>query len=237
MMKFRLKTLLLVKIALLIAKIGRLNGCPQICSCLNTIVDCRGRKLDSVPANIPLNATVLYLSYNNIVTFNEASFNGLSNLKFLDESWNDIDMIKERSFAKLHNLETLILSNNRIFYTIPATYEGLWNLKYLYFRENFYQFDVPYFPEVGNLTKLTVLDLSNCLFTKALFPSNYLFISNLHTLILDDNQFGAITTKGFENLHCDRIAIFSCQRCRLYTIELGVLQRFMKLEELYLAGN
>ena len=228
---------LLIKLTLITVMTSKLNGCPVICSCINTVVDCRRQELDSVPTDIPFNATVLYLSYNNIVTCNESSFNGLSNLKFLDISWNEIDVIEDRSFAKLNNLETLILSNNRIFYTVPATYEGLWNLKYLYFRENFYQFDAPYFPEVGNLTKLTILDLSHCLFTKALFPSNYSLIRNLHTLLLDGNEFGSITAKGFENLRCDHIAIFSCQRCRLYNIEKGVLQRFIKLEELYLAGN
>ena len=228
---------LLIKLTLITVMTSKLNGCPVTCSCINTVVDCRGQQLDSVPTDIPINATMLYLSYNNIVTFNESSFNSLFNLKFLDVSWNEIDLIEDRSFAKLNNLKTLTLSNNRISYTVPATYEGLWNLKYLYVRENFYQFDPQYFTEIGNLTKLTILDLSHCLFTKALFPSIYSLIRNLHTLILDGNEFGTITATGLKHLHCNHIAIFSCQRCALYNIERGVLQRFIQLEELYLAGN
>ena len=56
-------------------------------------------------------------------------------------------------------------------------------------------------------------------------------------MILDGSKFETLTKDGFKNLHCENIVTFSCNSCELSYIELGVLQRFIRLRELYLAGN
>ena len=247
------RILFLIKIAIFMILIGKLCGHKERClfrkirgnieKCRyadingTVTVDCRGQNFDMVPASIPQNVTVLYLSNNCIKEINFKTFNHLSNLIFLDLRNNDNIKIENRSFANLKNLETLEISLNGIASkdTSPSTFEGLCNLKNLFLRENNRIADVP---DIGNLTKLTLLDLSYCQIDQPFFfGPNYKFIQNLHTLILDVNYLDAIKNSNFENLHCESIETFSCFRCELGSIEKNVLQRFLSLRNLNLSGN
>ena len=223
------------------ALIGKLRGCPTKCSCVSTIVNCNYRQLYKVPDNIPLNTTVLGLNGNYIKQLHNNSFGALKNLTFLDLGFNEINLIEQGSFGQLNNLEFLILIHNAIqpfsFSMTPSSFEGLWNLKYLDYRRNNGQRFAQTVLDVGNLTKLEILDLSGCAHYLAIFPPNYTTLKNLRILKLDVSIFDIFTKDGFKNLHSENIEIFSCNSCALTYIEFGVLQRFTRLQELYLASN
>ncbi|VDI77820.1 Hypothetical predicted protein, partial [Mytilus galloprovincialis] len=56
------------------------NGCPTLCRCSDTYVNCMSRSFTTVPSNIPSSTTKLYLHRNSITQIDANAFDGLSAL-------------------------------------------------------------------------------------------------------------------------------------------------------------
>ena len=79
------------------------------------IVDCSNTGLISVPRQIPIKVTHLYLDYNNITTLRDGSFEQkLPNLVMLSFKNNRIHKIGDNAFKYLPRLRELNLFNNSI---------------------------------------------------------------------------------------------------------------------------
>jgi Leucine-rich repeat (LRR) protein len=62
-------------------------------------------------------------------------------------------------------------------------------------------------------------------------------MSNLHTLILDNNPVYTLESNNANNLAWESIVTLSCDRCRIYQIDQAIARRFVNLRFLYLMGN
>ncbi|XP_072116756.1 toll-like receptor 8 [Mobula birostris] len=87
-------------------------------------LDCRNRRLKTVPGNIPSNTTSLNLADNQIMNISSSSFSNLQYLTKLDLSYNyhpDSSeargmIISEDSFSSLVKLQELYLDGNNLLY-------------------------------------------------------------------------------------------------------------------------
>ena len=94
----------------------------QLCQCTEDgdryEVDCSRVGLKSVPKNIPVKTTHLYLDDNNLKILPNASFNqgnrGLPHLVMLSIKRNKLEKIEPAAFHWLQSLKELILYNNSL---------------------------------------------------------------------------------------------------------------------------
>ncbi|MEW8547772.1 MAG: leucine-rich repeat domain-containing protein, partial [Candidatus Thiodiazotropha sp.] len=113
------------------------STCPKNCKCYQNykqkvdIVDCMGKKLQSIPQDISANCTILDLSGNNFSTIIAGTFKALSHLKELYLNYSHIHEIKEGTFTGLSNLSVLNLGYNFLHNLNTAMFKDLHRLKYL----------------------------------------------------------------------------------------------------------
>ncbi|XP_046580792.1 leucine-rich repeat-containing G-protein coupled receptor 5-like [Haliotis rubra] len=179
-------------------------------------VDCRNRSLTRVPNNLPGNTSYLDLSFNNITTLNNYSFNGLANVEKLLLESSGIRVLEVNSFKGLSSLMELSLSYNNL---PPSAYPiGV-------FRR---------------LLKLTRLKLQDDLRTTEVisFPDKALAdLVNLKELWLaspPEPVFGP----GFAKLRHLECLYFNTRACQLTTLRNGTFQSFKDtpLRKLYITG-
>ncbi|KJH52111.1 leucine Rich repeat-containing domain protein [Dictyocaulus viviparus] len=96
-------------ILVLISVFSIVHQCPTVCQChSNGRVDCSGRGLGSVPADIPTSTTSLDLRGNLIDELSGTSFIGLEDhLVQIDLSKNNLRNIDSQTFENLKKLRTL----------------------------------------------------------------------------------------------------------------------------------
>nr|AAX77056.1 variable lymphocyte receptor [Lethenteron appendix] len=87
-------------------------ACPSQCSCSGTAVDCRSRRLTSVPAGIPTNTEYLYLNSNKITKLEPGVFDRLVNLQKLWLYSNQLTSLPAGVFDNLKSLTHIYLFNN-----------------------------------------------------------------------------------------------------------------------------
>ncbi|XP_044155709.1 slit homolog 1 protein-like, partial [Bufo gargarizans] len=90
------------------------NGCPALCSCSGTTVDCHGLGLKSVPKNIPRSTERLELNGNNISRIMKNDFSGLKQLRVLQLMENQISSVERGAFDDMKELERLRLNRNQL---------------------------------------------------------------------------------------------------------------------------
>ena len=170
------------------------------------IVDCSDIGLNSVPENLPLNVTHLYLDSNNIVNLENGSFGDtvFANLIFLSIRHNRMKEIDTKVFWKMDKLKNLDLYNNSLKYwnSLPEfVFSPLsQSLKVLDIRMNLLGTGVHYPPSVGELHNLEELKV-DCLRGQSL-PSEYSNLNKLrkiifssgyeHVGLLNENMFNAV---------------------------------------------
>ena len=184
----------------------------QQCTCTyngklgRVIVDCSNIGLNSVPENLPLNATHLYLDSNNIETLQNGSFGdaALPNLIHISIRHNQLTEINTGVFQGLDKLKNLNLHNNSLKYknSLPRSvflpiHESL---KVLDIRMNLLGAEVHYPPSVGELHHLEELRM-DCLRDQSL-PSEYSNLNELkkivfstgykHVGLLNENMFNSV---------------------------------------------
>uniref|UniRef100_A0A8C5MI53 Slit homolog 1 protein n=1 Tax=Leptobrachium leishanense TaxID=445787 RepID=A0A8C5MI53_9ANUR len=88
--------------------------CPAMCSCSNGIVDCRGKGLTAIPANLPETMTEIRLELNGIKSVPPGAFSPYKKLRRIDLSNNQISEIAPDAFHGLRSLNSLVLYGNKI---------------------------------------------------------------------------------------------------------------------------
>ncbi len=111
------------------------HGCPNVCTCGASIVDCSNRGMDYIPEDIPGNTSVLYLNGNNFTNVSSQMFPDLPELLELDIGNCQIKAIQPLSFSLLPSLKILRLSYNHIVHLSPLSLGNL-SLSRLYLNSN-----------------------------------------------------------------------------------------------------
>ncbi|XDB61699.1 hypothetical protein AB1E18_015057 [Capra hircus] len=82
-------------------------SCPSACTCSNNIVDCRGKGLTEIPANLPEGIVEIRLEQNSIKSIPAGAFTQYKKLKRIDISKNQISDIAPDAFQGLKSLTSL----------------------------------------------------------------------------------------------------------------------------------
>ena len=85
--------------------------CLPLCSCQDTIVNCKHAGLQHLP-RFPSRTTRIILDHNQISHITDTSLKGLRRLEFISLKHNNITVIDEHAFIHLENLHTLFLDDN-----------------------------------------------------------------------------------------------------------------------------
>jgi len=117
--------------------------CPTNCTCYHdqqwsaNVVDCSHAGYEnSLPGQIPMDATQLYLDGNVIKTIGSHAFIGRKKLTMLFLNGSSIEIIHNRTFNGLKKLELLHLEDNQINELKGYEFEGLESLRELYLQNN-----------------------------------------------------------------------------------------------------
>ncbi|CAG2198636.1 unnamed protein product [Mytilus edulis] len=120
--------------------LARAQGCPNMCTCSGTTVDCSNKGLTQIPDDIPSTTTTLFLYGNSITSIEENGFNGLTSLQELYFNNNPlvccsvtgfVDWVNRRSLdlfegtCTAHNKTTAILNFNTSDCIVPV--DGGWS--------------------------------------------------------------------------------------------------------------
>ncbi|KAJ8382014.1 hypothetical protein SKAU_G00027920 [Synaphobranchus kaupii] len=112
--------------------LGRGSGCPSVCICNGTDVDCSGRGLLYVPTlNLPPSSRALLLANNRLSTLPADAFSNSTSLELLDLSNNFLDNLPATLFHDLANLTELVLRNNSLTVLDRDLFQGLTQLRRL----------------------------------------------------------------------------------------------------------
>lgn len=116
----------------LAGQLGAVSGCPSVCTCNSTEVDCGGRGLVSLPALGLLPGTrTLVLSNNRLSSLASGTFANHSALEYLDLSNNYLDGLPATLFREPGNLTELVLRNNSLTSLDRGLLRGLGQLRRL----------------------------------------------------------------------------------------------------------
>ncbi|KAI8508769.1 peptide receptor 1 [Branchiostoma belcheri] len=110
---------------------------PAPCNCTHeTRVYCDGKGLHTVPTDIPINTTKLFVQDNNITVVMNASFVNNTKLVSLYLDNNRITTLRHQTFIGLQSLYWLELDQNKIERLYPEMFAGCENLEILRLRNN-----------------------------------------------------------------------------------------------------
>ncbi|XP_078604929.1 uncharacterized protein LOC144878339 [Branchiostoma floridae x Branchiostoma japonicum] len=183
--------------------------CPETCDCgSDGKVNCSGRGLTVVPANIPLGTTVLYLSSNNIQNLSDVDFSNLTSLERLDLDNNDIRVLPDRVFSHLTRLQYLLLYDNHIADLPDGVFSNLTSLLQLHLHNN-------------NISSLPTGVFSH--------------LTSLYRLFLSDNHIADLPDGVFS--HLTRLWILDLSNNHIADLPDGVFSHLTSLQQLYLSGN
>ena len=135
------------------------------------------------------NLTGLYLSDNNLTGNVPESLGQLSALSVLDLSRNSLTGSIPTSFAFLGNLSSLDMSANFLSGPIPPAIGSLSRLQYLNLSNNALA-SLP--AQLGGLTSLIVLDLSQNSFASGGLPLDLVGLRNLQQMILTNSMLTGV---------------------------------------------
>ncbi|RXM27187.1 Slit-like 2 protein, partial [Acipenser ruthenus] len=110
--------------------------CPDVCTCSNNIVDCRGKGLAEIPSNLPETITEIDLSNNQISELAPDAFQGLRSLNSLLLNANKINCLCVDAFQDLHNLNLLSLYDNKLQTIAKGTFASLRAIQTLHLAQN-----------------------------------------------------------------------------------------------------
>ena len=116
--------------------------CPDGCSCYHdnswskNIIQCTDNDYDHIPANMPMDATEIYLDGNSLRVLKSHSLIGRKNLRVLHLNNSNIEKIENKTFNGLKSLRALHLENNRLKSLHGFEFTGLTHLRELYLQGN-----------------------------------------------------------------------------------------------------
>lgn len=161
-------------------------SCPSACSCSNNIVDCRGKGLTEIPANLPEGIVEIRLEQNSIKSIPAGAFIQYKKLKRIDISKNQISDIAPDAFQGLKSLTSLVLYGNKITEIPKGLFDGLVSLQLLLLNANKINcLRVNTFQDLQNLNLLSLYDNKLQTISKGLFAP----LQSIQTLHLAQNPF------------------------------------------------
>ncbi|KAK6195125.1 hypothetical protein SNE40_000613 [Patella caerulea] len=193
-------------------------------------VNCSHGGFSTVPDNLPLNTTQLYLNNNKIKHLLNNQFVKLTNLKYLNLSSNPISDIHEKAFNNLYQLQVLELNGHNLNYSVQSlpgqVFKPLISLKRLSIRSN-----VKHTGYIQQLTTMTfgyLIRLQN-LSIDSWIIENDLGFSKLHNLqeldlsSIDNTEFKChlpnITKNTFRFFKSIPISTINLKNCVLHNID------------------
>ncbi|XP_063498685.1 slit homolog 3 protein isoform X2 [Symphalangus syndactylus] len=161
-------------------------SCPSPCTCSNNIVDCRGKGLTEIPANLPEGIVEIRLEQNSIKAIPAGAFTQYKKLKRIDISKNQISDIAPDAFQGLKSLTSLVLYGNKITEIAKGLFDGLVSLQLLLLNANKINcLRVNTFQDLQNLNLLSLYDNKLQTISKGLFAP----LQSIQTLHLAQNSF------------------------------------------------
>uniref|UniRef100_A0A8C4LRD3 Slit homolog 1 protein n=1 Tax=Equus asinus asinus TaxID=83772 RepID=A0A8C4LRD3_EQUAS len=162
------------------------GSCPAMCTCSNGIVDCRGKGLTAIPANLPETMTEIRLELNGIKSIPPGAFSPYRKLRRIDLSNNQIAEIAPDAFQGLRSLNSLVLYGNKITDLPRGVFGGLYTLQLLLLNANKINCIRPdAFQDLQNLSLLSLYDNKIQSLAKGTFTS----LRAIQTLHLAQNPF------------------------------------------------
>uniref|UniRef100_A0A8C1F0Z8 Slit homolog 1 protein n=1 Tax=Cyprinus carpio carpio TaxID=630221 RepID=A0A8C1F0Z8_CYPCA len=160
--------------------------CPELCTCSNNIVDCRGKGLTEIPTNLPETITEIRLEQNSIKIIPPGAFSPYKRLRRIDLSNNQITELASDSFQGLRSLNSLVLYGNKITELPKGLFDGLFSLQLLLLNANKINcLRVDSFQDLQNLNLLSLYDNKLQTIAKGTFSS----LRAIQTLHLAQNPF------------------------------------------------
>ncbi|XP_067272516.1 slit homolog 1b isoform X2 [Pseudorasbora parva] len=162
------------------------GSCPPMCTCTNNIVDCRGKGLTAIPANMPESMTEIRLEQNGIKSVPPGAFASYKRLRRIDLSNNQISEIAPDAFQGLRSLNSLVLYGNKITDLPRGVFDGLSALELLLLNANkIHCVRVNVFQDLENLSLLSLYDNKIQTLAKGTFTP----LKSIQTLHLAQNPF------------------------------------------------
>uniref|UniRef100_A0AAY4A5W8 Slit homolog 1 protein n=1 Tax=Denticeps clupeoides TaxID=299321 RepID=A0AAY4A5W8_9TELE len=162
------------------------GSCPPMCSCSNNIVDCRGKGLTAIPANLPDSMTEIRLEQNGIKSVPPGAFTSYRKLRRIDLSNNQISEIAPDAFQGLRSLNSLVLYGNKITDLPKGVFDGLIAMELLLLNANkIHCVRSSAFQDLENLSLLSLYDNKIQTLAKGTFSS----LRAIQTLHLAQNPF------------------------------------------------
>uniref|UniRef100_A0A663MDU6 Slit homolog 1 protein n=1 Tax=Athene cunicularia TaxID=194338 RepID=A0A663MDU6_ATHCN len=162
------------------------GSCPAMCTCSNGIVDCRGKGLTAIPANLPETMTEIRLELNGIKSIPPGAFTPYKKLRRIDLSNNQISEIAPDAFQGLRSLNSLVLYGNKIVDLPKGVFGGLFALQLLLLNANKINcVRADAFQDLQNLSLLSLYDNKIQSLAKGTFTS----LRAIQTLHLAQNPF------------------------------------------------
>ncbi|XP_056617252.1 slit homolog 1a [Triplophysa dalaica] len=148
------------------------GSCPAVCTCSNTIVDCRGKGLTAIPANLPESMAEIRLEQNGIKSIPPGAFSPYKKLRRVDLSNNQISEIAPDAFQGLRSLNSLVLYGNKITDLPRGVFDGLHTLQLLLLNANkIHCLRENTFHDLQNLSLLSLYDNKIQTLAKGTFTS------------------------------------------------------------------
>ncbi|XP_051778405.1 slit homolog 1a isoform X1 [Erpetoichthys calabaricus] len=162
------------------------GSCPAMCSCSNNIVDCRGKGLTAIPANLPDSMAEIRLEQNGIKSVPPGAFSPYKKLRRIDLSNNQISEIAPDAFQGLRSLNSLVLYGNKITDLPKGVFDGLYALQLLLLNANkIHCVRADAFQDLQNLSLLSLYDNKIQTLAKGTFTA----LRAVQTLHLAQNPF------------------------------------------------
>ncbi|XP_043912180.1 slit homolog 1 protein isoform X2 [Protopterus annectens] len=163
-----------------------IGSCPAMCTCSNGIVDCRGKGLTAIPANLPETMTEIRLEQNGIKSIPPGAFSPYKKLRRIDLSTNQISEIAPDAFQGLRSLNSLVLYGNKITNLPKGVFDGLYSLQLLLLNANKINcIRADMFQDLQNLSLLSLYDNKIQTVAKGTFSA----LRAIQTLHLAQNPF------------------------------------------------
>lgn len=207
--------------------------CPYLsreCVCRTDEIDCRGKGLKQLPADLPQehNVAKFFLSDNFLNnSLDNTSFLIYSKVVYLDLGNNSLKQIPVGMFRNLFRLVSLNLENNKLSELEEGSFIGLYNLRSLYLRGNQIQEIFPY--ALTGLSKLLTLDLSGQQL-RSLYKLGFVGLRSVSRLDLSGNRIEYVYGGSFSGL--DSLLTLDLSDNRISFIDGNAFSGLAKLSRL-----